>query len=101
VVFDPAAQEVEAPKPGHKDRASYDPILQAQILEVQCKTHAAMVLLRRPTIYQSSVDFCLEGAQEGTECVATMEVDDTDYRQPDALIPNYLAVTNFFRVKEG
>jgi hypothetical protein len=30
-----------------------------------------------------------------------MEVDDTDYPQPDALIPDKLAATIFFGVKEG
>jgi hypothetical protein len=28
-----------------------------------------------------------------------MEVDDTDYRQPDALIPNHPAVTNFLWIQ--
>jgi hypothetical protein len=97
VVFDPAAQEVEAPQPGHKDGASYDPILSAQVIEAQRKAHVAMECLHQPTLHQSSVDFCSEGAQEGTECVATMEVDDTNYQQPDALIPDHPAVTNFLR----
>jgi hypothetical protein len=33
VAFDPTAQDVEAPLPGHKDIASYDPILCAQTIE--------------------------------------------------------------------
>jgi hypothetical protein len=95
VVFDHAAHKVEAPQPGHEDGTLYDPILQAQTIEAQCKARVAMELLRQPTPHQSSVDSCLEGAQEGTECMATMEVDNTDYRQLDALIPNHPAVTKF------
>jgi hypothetical protein len=95
VAFDPTAQEVKTPHPGHKDVASYDPNLWAQTIEEQCKAHVAMELLPQPRPHQSSMDSCLEGAQEGTECVATMEVDDTNYQQPDALIPNHPAVTNF------
>jgi hypothetical protein len=34
VAFDPAAQEVEAPQPDHKDGTLYDPILWAQTIEV-------------------------------------------------------------------
>jgi hypothetical protein len=34
VAFDPAAQEVRAPQPVHKDEALYDPILRAQTIEV-------------------------------------------------------------------
>jgi hypothetical protein len=78
VAFDPAAQEVKAPQPGHKDGALYDPILQAQMIEVQPKARVAMELLHQPTLHQSSVDSCSEGAQEGTECVATNEVEDTN-----------------------
>ena len=33
VAFDPAAQEVKAPQPGHKDSTSYDSILRAQTIE--------------------------------------------------------------------
>ncbi len=97
VAFEPAAQDVKALQPGHKDGTLYDPILQAQTIEMQCKAHVAMELLCQPTLHQSSVDSCLEGAQEMTECVMTMKVNDTDYRQPDALIPNHPAVTNFLR----
>jgi hypothetical protein len=80
VAFDPA-QEVEAPQP-HKDVALYDPILQAQTIEAP---------------YQTPVDLCLEGAQGGTECVSTMEVNETDYCHPDALISDHPAVTNFLQ----
>jgi hypothetical protein len=97
VTFDPAAQEVKASQPGHKDGASYDPILQAQMIEVWCKACVAMELLHQPTPHQSSMNSCLEGAQEGTECVGTMEVNNTDYRQPDAVIPNHPAGTNFLQ----
>jgi hypothetical protein len=45
---------------------------------------------------QTLVDHHLEGTQGGTECVLTMEVNGTNYRQPDALIPGHLAVTDFF-----
>jgi hypothetical protein len=100
VVFDPAAQEVEAPQPGHKDGALYDPILWPKTIEARRKARVAMELLPQPTLHQSSVDSCSEGAQEGTECVATMEVDDSHYRQPDALIPNHPAFTNFVQSQE-
>ncbi len=100
VVFDPAAQEVEAPQPGHKEGGLYDPILQAQIIEAQRKARVAMELLCQPMLHQSSVDSCSEGAQEGTKCVTTMEVDDTNYRQPDALLPDHPAVTNFLWSQE-
>jgi hypothetical protein len=46
-------------------------------------------------LHQSSMDSCSEGAKEGTEGMATMEVDDTNYRQPDVLIPDHPAFTNF------
>ncbi len=97
VAFDPAAQKVKAPQPGQEDGALFDPILRAQTIEARCKARVAMELLHQPILHQSSMDSCLEGAQEGTKCVATMEVDDTNYRQPDALIPNHPAVTNFPR----
>jgi hypothetical protein len=58
VAFDPAAQEVEAPQTVHKEGALYDPILQAQKIEAQCKAHAAMELLCQPTLHQSAVDSC-------------------------------------------
>ncbi len=77
--------------------ALYNPILQAQTIEAWRKTHVAMELFLQPTPHQSSVDPCLEGVPEGTECVAAKEVDDTNYWQPDALIPDHPAVTNFLR----
>jgi hypothetical protein len=79
VAFDPASHEVKAPQPGHEDKALYDPIMQTQTIEAQCKARVAMELLRQPTLHQSSVDPCLGGAQEETKCVATMEVNNTDY----------------------
>jgi hypothetical protein len=96
MVFDPAAQKVEAPQP-HKKIALYDPILWAQTIEAQRKALVAMELLRQPTPHLTLVDPCSEGAQERTECVATMEVNKTNYRQPDALIPNHPAVKNFLQ----
>jgi hypothetical protein len=93
VAFDPA-QEVETPQP-HKDVALHDPILQAQTIKTQRKAHVAMELLHQPTPHQILVDLCLGDAQGGTERVSTMEVDKTDYHQPDALIPDHPAVTNF------
>jgi hypothetical protein len=95
VAFDPA-QEVEAPQP-HKDVALYDPILRAQLIEAQRKAHVAMELLCQPTPHQTLVDLYLDGAQEGTECMLTMEVNKTNYHQPDALIPDHPAVTIFLR----
>jgi hypothetical protein len=94
VAFDPAAQEVKAPQP-HKDVASYDPILWAHTIEAQRKARVAMELFRQPIPHQSLVDPCSKGAQEGTECVATMEVNKSNYQQPYALISNHPAVTNF------
>jgi hypothetical protein len=96
VVFNLVAQKFKAPQHVHKDGALYDPILRAQMIEAQCKAHAAMELLRQPMLHQSSMDSCLEGAKEGTEGVETMEVDNTNCRQPDALIPNHPAV-NFLQ----
>jgi hypothetical protein len=77
VAFDPA-QIVEAPQP-HKDVALYDPILRPQRIEAQCKARVAMELLRHPTPCQTLVDLCLEGAQEGSECASTIEVNGTNY----------------------
>jgi hypothetical protein len=54
-----------------------------------------MELLRQPTTHQTLADLCSEGAQGGTECMSTMEVDKTDYHQPDALISDHPAVANF------
>jgi hypothetical protein len=67
VAFDPA-QEVEAPQP-QKDVAPYDPILQAQTIEAQCKACVAIELLHQLTPHQTLVDLCLEVAQGGTESV--------------------------------
>jgi hypothetical protein len=92
VAFNPAAQGTKAPLPGHKEVALYDPILQAQTIETQ---RIAIKLLCQPTPPQSSMGSCLGGAQEGTECVTTMEVNKTNYRQPDVLIPNHPVVSNF------
>ncbi len=51
VAFDPAAQEVQAFQPVHKDGALYDPILQAQTTEAHRKAHAAMELLCQLTLH--------------------------------------------------
>jgi hypothetical protein len=95
MVFDPAAQNVEAPQP-HKDVALYDPILRAQTIEARHKARAATELLRQPTPHQHLMPPCSEGAQEGSECVVTMEVDKTNYGQMDTFIPDHPAVTNYF-----
>ncbi len=91
--FDPA-EEVQAPY-AHKDLVQHDPILQAQTIEVRCKARVAMVLLRQPTPSQTLVGCHLEGAQGGTKHVSTMEVDGTDYHQPDVLISDHPLVTVF------
>jgi hypothetical protein len=75
----------------------YDPIKQTQTTEACHKACAAIELLHPPMPHQTLVEPCLEGAQEGTECVATMEVNKTEYWQPDAFIPNHPAVTNFLQ----
>jgi hypothetical protein len=93
VAFDPTAQKVETPQP-HKDSALYDPILRAQLIEAQCKACVAMEIPCQPTPHQTLMDPCSEGAQEGTECKLIMEVNKTDFLQPDALIPDHPAVTN-------
>ncbi len=54
-----------------------------------------MELLRQPMPHQTLMDRCLEGGQGGTEHVLTMEVNRTDYHQPDALISDHPAVTDF------
>ncbi len=95
VASDPA-QEVEALQP-HKDVVLHDPILHAQTIEVQRKARIAMELLRQPMPHQTLMDLCLEGVQGGTECMLTMEVNKTNYRQLDALISDHPAVTNFLR----
>jgi hypothetical protein len=70
VAFDPEAQKVKAPQP-HKDVASYDPILWAQMIEARCKARVAIELLCQPMPHQTLVEPCSEGAQEGTKCVVT------------------------------
>jgi hypothetical protein len=54
-----------------------------------------MALLYQPTPSQTLVGCCLVGAQGGAEHVSTIEVDGTDYRQPDALISVHPSVTAF------
>jgi hypothetical protein len=94
VESDPA-EEVQAPY-AYKDLVQHDPVLQAQTIEVQRKACVAMVLLRQPTPSQTLVGCRLEGAQGGTKHVSTMEVNGTNYRQPDALILDHPSVTAFF-----
>jgi hypothetical protein len=93
VQSDPA-EEVQAPY-AHKDLVQHDPILRAQMIEVQRKARVAMVLLRQPTPCQTPVGCCLEGAQGRTKQVSTMEVNKTNYCQPDALISDHPLVTAF------
>jgi hypothetical protein len=88
------AEEVQALH-AYKDLVQHDPILWAQAIEAWRKACVAMALLRQPTPSQTLVDCCLEGAQGGTKRVSNMEVDDTDYHQPDALISDHPAVTVF------
>jgi hypothetical protein len=90
------AEEDQAPYI-HEDPVQHDPILQAQTIEARCKTRVAMALLRQPMPSQTSMGCCLEGAQRGTKHVSTMEVDGTNYRQPDAFISDYLLVSAFLR----
>jgi hypothetical protein len=54
-----------------------------------------MALLHQPTLSQTHVSCCSEGAQGETKRVSTMEVNGTDYCQPDALISDHPAVTHF------
>jgi hypothetical protein len=54
-----------------------------------------MALLHQPTPSQTSVGCCSEGAQGGTKHVSPMEVNGTNYRQPDALISDHPLVTAF------
>jgi hypothetical protein len=96
VAFDPSAQTAKAPK-HNIEVALYDPILQAQTIEVQCKARVAIEFLHQPNLHCTLADPCLEGAQEGMECVENMEVDKTNDRQPDALIPDHPAVKKFLR----
>ncbi len=94
VESDPA-EEVQAPY-AHKDLVQHNPILWARTIEAQRKTHVAMVLLCQPMPSQTPMGCCLEGgAQGGTKHVSTMEVDGTNYHQPDALISDYPSVTPF------
>ncbi len=93
VEFDPA-EEVQAPYT-HEDLVQHDPILRAQTIEVQRKACVAMALLHQPTPSQTLVGSCLEGTQGGTEHVSAMEVNGTNYCQPDALISDHPSVTAF------
>jgi hypothetical protein len=90
------AEEVLVPY-ANKNLVQHDPILWAQTIEVQHKARVAMALLRQPTPSQTLVGCCLESAQGGTKHVSNMEVDGTDYRQPDALISDHPSVTAFLR----
>jgi hypothetical protein len=56
-----------------------------------------MELLHQPTLHQILVNLCLEDTQGETERALTMEVDGTNYYQPNALILDHLAVTDFLR----
>jgi hypothetical protein len=72
-----------------------DPLQWAQTIETRRKARVAMVLLRQPTHSQTLVGCHPEGAQGGTKHISTMEVDGTDYHQPDALISDLPSVTAF------
>jgi hypothetical protein len=96
VESDPA-EEVPALHHAHNDLVQHDPILWAQTIEAQRKAHIAMALLCQPKPSQTLVDCCSGGAQGGTKCVLTMEVNGTNYHQPDALISDHLAVTVFLQ----
>jgi hypothetical protein len=93
VEFDPA-EEVQAPY-AHKELVQHDPILRAQMIEAQRKARVAMALLCQPMPSQTLVGCRLEGTQGGGEHVSTMEVNGTDYSQPDALISDHPSVTAF------
>jgi hypothetical protein len=54
-----------------------------------------MALLCQPTPSKLLVGCFSEGAQGGTKHVSTMEVNGTNYRQPDALISDHPSVTAF------
>jgi hypothetical protein len=54
-----------------------------------------MALLCEPTPSHTLVGCRSEGAQAGTEHVSTMEVNRTNFCQPDALISNHSSVTAF------
>jgi hypothetical protein len=93
VESDPA-EEVQAPY-AHKDLVQHEPILQAQTIEVQHKAHVAMALLCQLKPSQTLASCCSEGAQGGTKHILTLEVDGTNYRQPDVLIFDHPSVTAF------
>jgi hypothetical protein len=54
-----------------------------------------MALLRQSTPSQTLVGCCSEGAHGKTKHVSAMEVNETDYRQPDVLISDHPSVTVF------
>jgi hypothetical protein len=91
VESDPA-EEDQAPYV-HKDFVQHNPILWANMIEARVKARVAMALLCQLTPSQMLVGCCLEGAQGGTEHESTMEVDRTNYRQPDDLISDHPLVT--------
>ncbi len=95
VASDPA-EEDQASYP-HKDIVQHNPILWAQTIEARRTARVAMALLCQPAPSQTSVGCHLEGAQGGTEHVSTMEVDGSDYHQPDAFISDHPLVTAFLR----
>ncbi len=88
------AVEDQAPY-AHKDLVHHNPILWAQMIEARHKARFAMVLLCQLMPTQTSMGCCLEGAQGGTKHVSTMEVDGTNYQQPDAFISDHPLVTVF------
>ncbi len=92
VVSDPA--EEDQALYAHKDLVQHNPILRAQTIEVQCKARVAMALLRQQTPSQTSVGCRLEAAQGGPN-MYHMEINGTDYHQPDKLISDHLLVTGF------
>jgi hypothetical protein len=81
----------------HKDPVQHNPILWAQTTEARRMARVAMALLHQPTPSQTSAGCCSEGAQGGTEHVSTMEVNGTNYLQPDAFISDHPLVTAFLR----
>ncbi len=88
------AEEDQAPY-AHKNLVQHDPILWAQSIEARRKAHFAMALLHQPTPSQTPVGCYMKGAQGKTKHVSTMEVDGTNYHQPDALISDNPLVTAF------
>jgi hypothetical protein len=93
VESDPA-EKVQAPYV-YKDLVQHDPILGAQTIETRHKARVAMALLCQSMPSQTLVGCCLEGAQGKTKHVLTMEVNRTDYHQPDGLISGHPSVTAF------